>query len=98
MLAHTALWIAVVAWSYATAGHYMLTSCLQVIMIYNPPLTLLWLAVGFVSIAILLTSIIRPQLRASKLFWAACHGILFAIGLQAVPFASYAAVGQPSCL
>lgn len=98
MLVHALLWMAVVAWSYATAGHYFLTSCLQVIMIYNPPLTFLWLAVGFVSMAIFLISIIRRQLRASKWFWAACHGLLFAIGLQAIPLASYAAVGQVGCL
>jgi hypothetical protein len=53
---------------------------------------------GFSSVAILIASIIRPQLRTSKWFWAACHGILFAIGLQAIPLASYAAVGQVSCL
>jgi hypothetical protein len=95
---HTLLWIALAAWAYTTAEHTTFASCFNVIMIYFPPLTFLWLAVGFTSLAIFIASIFRPHLRQNMWFLAACHGLVFAVGLQAVPVAAYAAVGRVNCL
>ncbi|MDM9627264.1 hypothetical protein QTL95_15255 [Rhizobium sp. S152] len=81
-----------------TAAHNTFARCFPVIMIYFPPLTFIWLAVGFSSFAILIASITHPQLRKSAWFLAAFHGVVFAIGLQAFPVAAYAAVGPVKCL
>jgi len=95
---HVLLWVAMAAWSYMTAGDYTLGSCFSIIMIYFPPLGLLWLAVGFSSLVILIASISRPRMRQSAWFFVAWHGLVIAIGLQAIPLAAYAAAGQVSCL
>jgi hypothetical protein len=92
VLVHTLLWVALAAWSYMTAGDYTFASCFPIIMIYFPPLAFIWLAVGICSFAILITSITRPHFRKNAWFLAACHGMVFAIGLQAFPVAAYAAV------
>lgn len=98
VLLHALLWAALAAWSFMTAGHYTFASCWHIAMFYIPPLGLLWLGVGLASLAILIASITRPQLRKGAWFLAACHGLVLAIGLQAAPLAAYAAVGQVSCL
>lgn len=98
VLMHTLLWVALVTWSYMTAGRYTFASCWSIIMFYIPPIGFLWLAVGFSSVAFLIAAISRPQLRKSGWFLAACHGLILAIGLQASPLAAYAAAGQVDCL
>lgn len=95
---HTLLWLALAAWAYMTAANTTFASCFPVIMIYFPPLGFLWFTVGFTSFAILIASISHSQLRKNTWFLVACHGLVFAIGLQAFPVAAYAAVGRVNCL
>jgi hypothetical protein len=98
VLMHTLIWVALAAWAYMTAGDTAFASCFPVIMIYFPPLGFVWFAVGFTSFAILIASILNPQLRKNAWFLVACHGLVFSIGLQAFPVAAYAAVGRVNCL
>jgi hypothetical protein len=98
VIVHILLWVGLATWSYLTAGLYRFANCWSIIMFYIPPLGFLWLGVGLGSLAVLIASISRPNLRASWWFFAACHGLVLALGLQAAPLAAYLATGQVDCL
>lgn len=94
---HLGLWVVLALWSYQSAGPFALASCWPIAMIY-PPYALLWTATGLISLAVVVVSLGRPQMRSGIWFLAACHGLMLLSGMLAARLAAHVSAGEVSCL
>jgi hypothetical protein len=84
--------------AYDNAGPYHFASCWPIILIYVPPVNILFLLIGATSLIVVLASFSRPAMRRHPGSWVAIHGLLLTIGLVACNVSAYAAVGEVNCL
>jgi hypothetical protein len=65
---HTLLWMALALAAYHSAGAYQFASCWQILLIYIPPLNILFLLFAVYSLAVFVSSVSRPSMRAQPRF------------------------------
>jgi hypothetical protein len=95
---HILLWTALALAAYNTAGAYKFASCWHILLIYIPPLNILFLLFAIYSLAVLLSSVSRPSMRAQPRFLGACHGTILTVGMVGCNIAAVSAAGQVNCL
>ncbi|OWV92422.1 hypothetical protein ATY78_02510 [Rhizobium sp. R635] len=98
ILLHVLLWGAFALQAYRTASTDKYASCWGLILLYFPPLNMLFWAIATPSLAVVLAAIFRPSICRHSFFQAACHGMILIIGLLFCNYSAYAAAGQVKCL
>jgi hypothetical protein len=84
--------------AYNTAGAYKFASCWHILLIYIPPLNILFLLFAVYSLAVFVSSVPRPSMRAQPRFLGACHGTILTVGMVGCNIAAVLAAGQVNCL